>query len=610
MAASGACCEIQRAPSEGKLKSYPPGSPERAFAPGGPGDLGEPKRMPKPDSYSWLQDLNGQGLGYGGLGEISRELEQISRRLVAIEKLQQDQVEMQAGHGIQKMLEDHTERMLQAWVEVLGGNTDITASSLGGHALQALARSPRILNVQSDPLVPDSGRSINARSSLTMRQRTDKIQEELHRAMKKDKGAVKFFRGSSAQLPDVTGPSSAARLIVHHPLFEAVSAVLIILNAGLIGIELDWSLQYPRSGVHIAFKVLNIVFVVAFSLELAFRATADKLYFFSRQNHSFYWNIFDTVLVATSILEEALSTLSNVNVSVVRLLRSLRLVRSFRIIRLFKAFRDLRVMLAGILQSLRSLVWAGLLLLSIMYLTAVILLQFTGEEMHLQLTDPRTAALDQSTYDELIQLYGSLPLTIYTLYKSICGGIDWGDAAQSLFALSMPVGLLFLAFVSFAILCVLNIITGVFVENANRLTTHDEEMVLMEQMELRKKWFSEVEAIFKEADVHNTGCIHRDHFGQQMEENPRLQACLRKLGLQVEAFSWDGLFTLLDFDGDGRMDLDEFILALASCHGNARAIDMAKLARDTRVLRKEMKQALKMIKAALPDGKSAGGNGH
>jgi len=568
--------------------------------------MGSPKRLPQPESYAALQDLSGPGVGHGGFHDVSSVLEMINQRLVAIEKLQQDQVDLQAGNGIQKILEDHTERMLQAWVEVLAGGHAAASGGQASHALKS-PRSPRLLvSGEGSPLILDSGRSPKAGASgkaeasyeATLA-KADKIQQDLQLALKKEKENKKVqslarlsTSGSTRQKPSYL---YIARAIVLHPVFEAISSVLIVLNAAVIGAEVDFGISHPLEQQHLFFRIVNIFFVVAFFCELVLRMLAAGMYFISRQNPSIYWNLFDTTLVICSIVEEGLSAVSNINVNALRLLRTLRLVRSFRIVRVFKAFRDLRVMLAGILQSLRSLVWAGLLLLAIMYLVAVCLLQFAGEEMSLQELDPSQAALDKVTFGELMNHYGSLTLTIYTLYKSIAGGIDWGDACAPLLALSYPIGCIFLAYVSFAILCVLNIITGVFVENANRLTVQDEEMVLMEQMEMRKKWFSEVEATFKEADSTGSGTIDKDEFREQME-NVRLQTCLRKIGIQAESFTSDGLFTLLDFDGDGHIDLDEFVQALSNCHGTARAVDVAKINRDTRMLRREMRQVLKALK--------------
>lgn len=224
-----------------------------------------------------------------------------------------------------------------------------------------------------------------------------------------------------------------------------------------------------------------------------------------------------------------------------------------------------------------------------MYLTAVCLGQYAAEEIEIKTLNASEGILSKEVYAELQKYYGSLFTIVYTLFASICGGVDWADAADPIMRLGGPLGFVFLFYISFAILCVLNIITGVFVENANRLTARDDEMVLLESMEKRKIWFEEVAELFRAADSDNSGRLDGEEFAAKMKDY-RMQAWLQKIGVQVEAYSAEGLFALLDFDDDGWLDFNEFANALQSVHGYARSIDLAKVNKDTRQLRKDMKE--------------------
>lgn len=370
--------------------------------------------------------------------------------------------------------------------------------------------------------------------------------------------------------------------------FELISCFFIVLNAFFLGAQLEFELSNPGEDLTSGYRILNVLFVVIFTLELVLRIYAAQLEFFQPRNANFGWNMFDTLLVLLSITEEVLAAAgSNENLGAVRVFRTLRIVRSFRIIRMFKVFKDLRIMLAGVVYSLRSLVWAGLLLSAIMYLTAVCLGQYASEEIAQKTKNPSDGVLSEQVFGELKKYYGSLFQIIYTLFTSICGGVDWADAADPMMKLGGMLGFIFIFYISFAILCVLNIITGVFVENANRMTAKDDEMVLLENMEKRKHWFEEVAELFKAADTDSSGRLDGAEFALKMKDY-RMQAWLQKIGVQVESYSAEGLFALLDFDGDGWLDLDEFAVALQSVHGPARSIDLAKVNKDTRQLRKEM----------------------
>merc|ERR1711972_654019 len=127
-------------------------------------------------------------------------------------------------------------------------------------------------------------------------------------------------------------------------------------------------------------------------------------------------------------------------------------------------FRDLRVMIMSIMSSLRMLIWASVLLVMIMCMFAIFLMQsIMMSNRHI----PNTGAAE----DKLLEHFGGVVQSIFTLYKSICGGVDWGDVAEHLDGISPYLVVFFSVYIAFAVICVLNIITGVFVENATQLTT-------------------------------------------------------------------------------------------------------------------------------------------
>merc|ERR1719253_2555499 len=113
------------------------------------------------------------------------------------------------------------------------------------------------------------------------------------------------------------------------------------------------------------------------------------------------------------------------------------------------------------------------------------------------------------------------------------------------------------------------------------MTAKDQDMVMMEEMQIRRQWFDEVKDLFRAADTDGSGCLDAQEFTRQMEDL-RMQAWFRKIGVHVESYSAQGLFQLLDFDGDGKRDLDEFAMALQQVHGQARSIDVARISFEIR----------------------------
>lgn len=381
-----------------------------------------------------------------------------------------------------------------------------------------------------------------------------------------------------------------ADTIVYDRRFEVLVCTFIFFNSLMIGLEADHEIRHPTEGDSPFFRAVNIIFMIAFTVEWGLRITVEQKHYFSRENPKIGWNVFDTALVVAAYVEEVVQLLLSIGpgLNVIRILRAMRIVRGFRIVRVFAFFRDLRIMIMGIMHSLQSLVWALLLLFCVVFLFSVFVLQFAIEENTAQAeNDTDYIVLSNTDFDDMMLYFGSLPKTIYTLYCSIVGGIDWADAAKPLLSLNTPLALLFCFYIAFAVLCVLNIVTGVFVESANRTFAEDSEMVMWEQVELRKQWMEEVRELFEAADKDGSGQLDCDEFTKQLQDF-RMQAWFRKVGVQVESYSAQGLFALLDFDNDGKLDLDEFAVALQQVNGYARSIDLARVQREASLLRQEL----------------------
>merc|ERR1712129_438801 len=170
----------------------------------------------------------------------------------------------------------------------------------------------------------------------------------------------------------------------------------------------------------------DYTFTAMFLLELAIRFGAEVCHFLSRQNPNLAWNVFDTVLVLISLFADLGEAFAkwNTDVSSIRLLRVLRLTRAARLVRVLRFFTNLRLMIVGIASCAQSLCWAACLLLLIIYIYAILVQQLVVDE----LSHPDSRRHDES----LKEYYGSLVVTLYTLFGSVSGGLSWQDGAQPL----------------------------------------------------------------------------------------------------------------------------------------------------------------------------------
>jgi len=178
------------------------------------------------------------------------------------------------------------------------------------------------------------------------------------------------------------------------------------------------------------------------------------------------------------------------------------------------------------------------------------------------------------------------------------------SVVEPLMEISPFMGVLNMAYIGFSVLCVLNVITGVFVENAFKTSTDDDDKAVLELLESRRQWIQEIKDLFTLADKSNTGFVDWEEFSAFIND-VRVEAIFRRLGLDVEGDSAATLFKLVDFGGTGLISLDDFADGIQRVRGTARSIDICQLMFDSRMLRKQVGDLTKQL-GRLMTGEPAG----
>merc|ERR550539_470518 len=79
--------------------------------------------------------------------------------------------------------------------------------------------------------------------------------------------------------------------------------------------------------------------------------------------------------------------------------------------------------------------------------------------------------------EELRRYFGTLSASTLSLYMAMSGGEDWAIFMTALNPLSWEYQLLFVLFVTFAVLALLNVVTAVFVGTAMQQAQSDRELM-------------------------------------------------------------------------------------------------------------------------------------
>jgi len=364
-------------------------------------------------------------------------------------------------------------------------------------------------------------------------------------------------------------------------MFKGFVLLMIMANAIFIGVSTHITMvitmeEYDRTPGEVGdvahllplwIIVLDYSFTSFFLCELLARLLALEREFFTGSEWT--WNIFDAVLVATSVADAVLSAVY-LNLSFVRVLRVLRLARTLRMVRLVRAaafFRTLRLMLLAIVTSSMPLIWAFICVMGIIYVFGVVFQQ--GATVHIS-----TAGGQDSNVPLLEEHFDSMPQTLLTLFMCVTGGVSWKEVVDPLISVHWLYGILFVCFISMMLLAALNIITGIFVNDALELTKADNDLMLQTHVTQTTQNLVHLQNLFHEIDTNDDGKLTIKEFKEGLEHDS-VQVAFAKIDLEVaDAVN---LFRLLDVDGDGELEIDEFVIGCLRFRGTANAVNTESL---------------------------------
>jgi hypothetical protein len=343
---------------------------------------------------------------------------------------------------------------------------------------------------------------------------------------------------------------------------ECGVALAIVVNGICFGVQTDYMARHEVEDVPLYFALAEWIFCVIFSCELVV-----KLYIY---RWSFYfgplwqWNVFDTCLVTIQLLDVCLESLIATsgsdaleNVSYLRLLRILRVLRIMRLVRLMKFFGDLNIVTQAIASSLRTLCGTLMLMALMMYIMGIAFTLFAT-----------TRRLEGEDRDGNLKIwFGSLLRTCLSLYESILGGADWDNCVTPLLDIHWALGVMFCMYIAFALLAMLNVVTGIFVESALKNAAKETERTFVDQ----------VRAIYALSDVNHDGMISREEFDIEICD-PEFQDYMKSIGIEPKEAKL--LFDFLDSNHAGEIDCEQLLSGMLRLRSGAKCIDIMSLMHD------------------------------
>jgi len=213
--------------------------------------------------------------------------------------------------------------------------------------------------------------------------------------------------------------------------------------------------------------------------------------------------------------------------------------------------------------SMTSFFWTGVLLLILMYVVAI---YFTELATDLKHGESATG----------LQQWSSIGASIMSLFQAITGGDDWSN-----FVRDLPGGntVVMALYVAFATLVMLNLVTGVFVEGAQRIAREEKDQELIKC----------VRKLYKVCVTTSDGEVSWKEFEGSLSSKA-MQDFLK--AFEMDANKARDIFMVLDTDKSGSISMEEFVAAATTLH------TPVKLA-DTEILRYAIEERIATLTAKV-----------
>eukprot|EP00928_Gymnodinium_smaydae_P077652 TRINITY_DN61040_c0_g1_i1.p1 TRINITY_DN61040_c0_g1~~TRINITY_DN61040_c0_g1_i1.p1 ORF type:complete len:720 (-),score=93.52 TRINITY_DN61040_c0_g1_i1:285-2444(-) len=253
----------------------------------------------------------------------------------------------------------------------------------------------------------------------------------------------------------------------HHVSLEVVPAIVIVLNAVVLGLSQDYATE------HIIWNILEICFVVFYTVELFVKLHVFGCKRFFHNDITWdYWNCFDLVCLVASLVDLSVTIAIELSeqsqdANAFMLLKIFRVGRLARLVRTINnpVFAELKIMLLGVLAGLRTLLWAFVLLVLMVYILGVTMRIFVGNQR---------------------EEFQTVQIAMFTLFRCFiddCVTLRGTPLTQELYLMFGPIYALGYVTVTMLVtMGIFNLITAVFIDNVALSQNHRRQVALADSL--------------------------------------------------------------------------------------------------------------------------------
>jgi len=339
--------------------------------------------------------------------------------------------------------------------------------------------------------------------------------------------------------------------IIEQKAFQFTVFFLIITNAIVLGMATN----NPELEDDV-WKPIEHFFTAAFLLEAMI-----KIFFMHLKYFADPWNFMDFSLVMLSIIDAWILSWFSDNknlMSQLTILRLFRILRVARMLRMLRAFKELWMIVRGILMSFKTMFWISILLMFVLYAFSILCVSVIGHPPDIYASYDRDhledwpAEADFNNY----QYFGTMFRSMYTLFNIVIL-TEWPEIGRAVMEKQPHMIPFFIAFIVFTTFGIMNVIIGVIVDSTTEAAKSVDKEADSEAKRLKLETIHQIEVLIYDLDQDNTGSISREELHNGLKRRD-LQQCWEDLHLP-RGFNESEIMDLLDMSGDGELTNHEFI---------------------------------------------------
>jgi Ca2+-binding EF-hand superfamily protein len=322
-----------------------------------------------------------------------------------------------------------------------------------------------------------------------------------------------------------------------------------------------------------AFKVLDWIFGIIFTLEAVLKFSMDRCRYFwnSESAISSAWNWLDFTCVVAWLCDKLFSAVLDLGKSAF-MLRMLRLIRLARLVRLMRNFQQLDALYVMVvaMRSMGKVLCYALGLLSIMLMACGLFL--TQLLQATTFNDVADADFDQQetlVNETLFQYFGTFTRCLLSMFEITLG--NWPPVARLLqdhvSEWFMIFSILHKMTIGFAVIGVIN---GVILQETFKVAGTDNIIMVRQKKKMAAIGREKMRRLFEALDVEGTGELSFEEFST-VATDPDVKFWLSSMDIEMDDLLT--LFELIDEDHSGHITLEELATRVPRIKGSARSID-------------------------------------